>query len=861
MRKYLLIFAILLIPTLAFAQVSENTAITGLDADTTGASGDLVITADVSDSNRTKKMTTSDLFGIATDLEDGGALSADTVAGNEILASGVAANSYECPAITVDEDGRLTYAASGSLTGLTDVASATQGGAKFLRSDGTSFQSLDLLMDDADGADADSANTDSDSGLEWVGSELTLLRGCGDNEILKWDEGADDWNCEADGGAAGGDSWGDPVDANIVPDGVGTRDLGSATGEFDDLFLADASVINLGNDQDVTITHVADTGIQMELDDKIMFGDTAVFIHSNDDGYMDIDADTGIRLNGDVTGSTFNNITITAPAASGTLTIVDGKTLTATNTVNLNSFTDEYFCNYEADGTQINCDKVTDGSGDCASGAICLGGHTHSAYGDGDVTQVFDCAADDCNTMTVGTSEWLVYGTGFIDANRFAGVTTVDGTEFGYLNGVTNPIQTQFSGKQAADDELTTIAALTETEKGVMFATGGVWTTDTTPAIDCTDCTNMAAGGDVTDVYNCNTGDCATITMGATDTLVATDGSFIDFSAVNCGDAAEGILLPQAADCSAATAEGQICWDTDGDELCVGDGAACAALGGGGGATAWDDIGDAAAAGSIAFDAGETATLTGAWDGTYGFNFVSSDAAVAAETTVILISGNDDGEPNLTFIEIKDNAYADTIFKVGEDGDTTIGSGSSGAVDFGTNTIDDTMAGNLQKDWMLFRPESAKISGPSINKAASIEGGESSFSLVFDNVYERQGVWSFRVPYSFSTGDPVVKMQFTSEATSAAVDMEASIWCVTPGEAEAAGSTTDFDTTVDVTGGQDTSATAQAVVESSITMTSNDGMEAGDFCSLRINRDIDDGDDTSTADLHLKAVQLEWRRN
>jgi hypothetical protein len=58
----------------------------------------------------------------------------------------------------------------------------------------------------------------------------------------------------------------------------------------------------------------------------------------------------------------------------------------------------------------------------------------------GDVTQVFDCSSGDCNTMTVGTSEYLTYGTGYIDANRFAGVTTVDATEFGYLNGLTAAI-------------------------------------------------------------------------------------------------------------------------------------------------------------------------------------------------------------------------------------------------------------------------------------------------------------------------------------------------------------------------------------------------------------------------------------
>lgn len=56
------------------------------------------------------------------------------------------------------------------------------------------------------GADADSSTTASDSGLETIGGDLTMIRGCADNQILKWDETADDWNCEADAGAAGGDS-------------------------------------------------------------------------------------------------------------------------------------------------------------------------------------------------------------------------------------------------------------------------------------------------------------------------------------------------------------------------------------------------------------------------------------------------------------------------------------------------------------------------------------------------------------------------------------------------------------------------------------------------------------------------------
>lgn len=49
------------------------------------------------------------------------------------------------------------------------------------------------------GSNADSSTTQSDSGLEFVSNQITILRGCDDNQILKWDETDDDWNCEADG--------------------------------------------------------------------------------------------------------------------------------------------------------------------------------------------------------------------------------------------------------------------------------------------------------------------------------------------------------------------------------------------------------------------------------------------------------------------------------------------------------------------------------------------------------------------------------------------------------------------------------------------------------------------------------------
>jgi hypothetical protein len=51
------------------------------------------------------------------------------------------------------------------------------------------------------------------------------------------------------------------IGSNIVPDGSGTRDIGTTSAEWNDLYLADNSVIYFGNDQEITLTHAPDDGL------------------------------------------------------------------------------------------------------------------------------------------------------------------------------------------------------------------------------------------------------------------------------------------------------------------------------------------------------------------------------------------------------------------------------------------------------------------------------------------------------------------------------------------------------------------------------------------------------------------------
>ena len=77
----------------------------------------------------------------------------------------------------------------------------------------------------------------------------------------------------------------------FVPDASDGAALGTSSLEFSDLFLADGAVINLGDDDDVTLTHVADTGVLLNGASVIQFRDSGLTIGSNADGDLDIVSD------------------------------------------------------------------------------------------------------------------------------------------------------------------------------------------------------------------------------------------------------------------------------------------------------------------------------------------------------------------------------------------------------------------------------------------------------------------------------------------------------------------------------------------------------------------------------------------
>ena len=77
---------------------------------------------------------------------------------------------------------------------------------------------------------------------------------------------------------AGGDV---KVDGNLSPNADDGGALGAASLNWSDAYFADAAVLNFGDDQDVSLTHVHDTGLLLNSNMQLQFRDSNSYIYSN----------------------------------------------------------------------------------------------------------------------------------------------------------------------------------------------------------------------------------------------------------------------------------------------------------------------------------------------------------------------------------------------------------------------------------------------------------------------------------------------------------------------------------------------------------------------------------------------------
>ena len=131
----------------------------------------------------------------------------------------------------------------------------------------------------------------------------------------------------------------------FAPDASDGAYLGTSSLQFSDLFLADGAILNLGDDQDVTLTHVADTGVLLNSSRQLQFGDSGTYIHQSADGVLDLVSDTEIEINAttidingavDISGNALvsgevQTATIAYTDGDNAITIADGGGITAAN--------------------------------------------------------------------------------------------------------------------------------------------------------------------------------------------------------------------------------------------------------------------------------------------------------------------------------------------------------------------------------------------------------------------------------------------------------------------------------------------------------------------------------------------------
>ena len=214
----------------------------------------------------------------------------------------------------------------------------------------------------------------------------------------------------------------------VVPDASDGAALGTTSLEWSDLYLADGAVIGFGDDQDVTLTHVADTGLLLSSTDQLQFGDSGTYIHQSADGVLDLVSDTELELNAttiDING----NVEI-----SGTATTTGVHTFTAVpvfpnNTVETADIQDNAVTLAKmAGGTDGNIISY-DASGDPVAIATGNDGQVLTSTGAGSPPAFEDAA---------GGGAWTLIGTAVASDSATIGITGINSTYDIYAIGLSD---------------------------------------------------------------------------------------------------------------------------------------------------------------------------------------------------------------------------------------------------------------------------------------------------------------------------------------------------------------------------------------------------------------------------------------
>ena len=120
---------------------------------------------------------------------------------------------------------------------------------------------------------------------------------------------------------------------SFLPDAQDGAALGTTSLQFSDLFLADGAVIGFGDNNEVTLTHVHDTGILLNSTNVIQFNDASQNIGAPSNAILDINATDEIELNATLVDINANVEISGNLSVAGTTTQVNTVTMNAQNAV------------------------------------------------------------------------------------------------------------------------------------------------------------------------------------------------------------------------------------------------------------------------------------------------------------------------------------------------------------------------------------------------------------------------------------------------------------------------------------------------------------------------------------------------
>ena len=240
-------------------------------------------------------------------------------------------------------------------------------------------------------------------GAGTAGTDITItFDGESNDGVLKWMEDEDYFEFSDDILVASTEKiqFGDTAtflqqssDGVLRIDGEATIDLNASTAVTvsNDLKLdSDSAVLGFGADNDVTLTHVADTALLLNSSRQLQFGDSGTYIHQSADGVLDLVSDTEIEINA-------TTIDINGNAdISGTLGVTGAATFAGNVTVD---------GNLDVTGTFDLSDSNFTNAGDIQLDSI---------TGDGDTNTSIAFSGSDVITVTAGGDAQITFTNGGI---------------------------------------------------------------------------------------------------------------------------------------------------------------------------------------------------------------------------------------------------------------------------------------------------------------------------------------------------------------------------------------------------------------------------------------------------------------